>query len=216
MRSLKSGIAALALISIFVVAAPIMVPRSAHGGPTVSGTVTALQGGQWSVGITGTPSVNVSNLSSVGIDPSNNVVTIGNPADNPLAVRDVATTPERYKADMAAGSSVEVVPQVPAGRTFVVTYVNAMGGGYLYGQSATTGYCLMKTSSGLSMYDDVVSIPMVPLSGVPPAGDRMVASQQIFLPVNAGESLVAVYCASAPYDANHWWVTVGGYSIPTH
>jgi hypothetical protein len=51
---------------------PEQLPLPVTGSTTVSGSVAATQSGLWNVGITGTPSVNITN-----------------PADRPVLVRDV-------------------------------------------------------------------------------------------------------------------------------
>jgi len=57
------------------------VPVAPQGTTTVAGTVSAQQSGSWTVGISGTPGVTVSN--PIKIDPTGNTVTVGNlPTDS--------------------------------------------------------------------------------------------------------------------------------------
>jgi hypothetical protein len=57
------------------------VPVTPQGTTAVAGTVSALQSGAWTVGISGTPGVMVNN--AIKIDPAGNTVTVGNlPTDS--------------------------------------------------------------------------------------------------------------------------------------
>jgi len=57
------------------------VPVTPQGTTAVAGTVSALQSGAWTVGISGTPGVTVNN--AIKIDPAGNTVTVGNlPTDS--------------------------------------------------------------------------------------------------------------------------------------
>jgi hypothetical protein len=57
------------------------VPVTPQGTTAVAGTVSALQSGAWTVGISGTPGVVVNN--AIKIDPVGNTVTVGNlPTDS--------------------------------------------------------------------------------------------------------------------------------------
>ena len=57
------------------------VPVAPQGTTTVAGNVSAQQSGSWTVGISGTPGVTVSN--PIKIDPTGNTVTVGNlPTDS--------------------------------------------------------------------------------------------------------------------------------------
>jgi len=57
------------------------VPVTPQGTTAVAGTVSALQSGAWTVGISGTPGVVVNN--AIKIDPAGNTVTVGNlPTDS--------------------------------------------------------------------------------------------------------------------------------------
>jgi len=57
------------------------VPVAPQGTTAVAGTVSAQQSGSWTVGISGTPGVTVTN--PIKIDPTGNTVTVGNlPTDS--------------------------------------------------------------------------------------------------------------------------------------
>jgi len=124
-------------------AVSLVPPRSVQGAnnPTQNVNVTnpslnvnALQNGTWSVGITGTPNVNVGTPtvmldagSTVGISGS---VHVGNPATSPVFVRDV-DSPARnpFQVELCSGTSpfCNFIPNyfnVPTGHEFVVEYVS--------------------------------------------------------------------------------------------
>jgi hypothetical protein len=110
------------------------LPVSLSGNGTISGNVSATQSGTWNVGITGTPSVNVGTPtvtlgtgSTVGINGS---VQVGNPATNPVLVRDLdgpARNP--FQVEVCSGTSFYCpsIPNyfnVPVGQEFVIEYVS--------------------------------------------------------------------------------------------
>lgn len=96
--------------------------------------VNASQNGNWNVGITGTPSVNIGTPtvtlgtgSSVGINGS---VQVGNPATSPVLVRNL-DSPARnpFQVEVCSGTSpyCPSIPNsfnVPVGQEFVIEYVS--------------------------------------------------------------------------------------------
>ena len=224
MRFLKKSAAALVLITVVAFAVATVTPQPAHGAgsapvivvntsgqpvpvalqgtTTVGGTVAARQSGDWNVGLTGTPNVNVSNVPTV---------MIGNPASSPVLVADGGKTPARYSLDLdntSTSNYPEVVPEVPVGKTFIVTYLTVFGFTPNPGPALTQGQCLLQLLIG-----NVGSFPaLIPMT--PNAGQFIAGSQQAFLPINAGESLGAG-CSGSPFNANSLFkITIGGYFVP--
>ncbi len=115
MRLAKKFAAALMLVSVVSLAAAVISPRTASGGPTVSGTVSAQQSGPWTVGLT-----------------NGNIVLVGNPAGNPVLVRNVDMVNEPvqvpFQIDLCSeiGSACASPDSflVPSDRRLIVEYVS--------------------------------------------------------------------------------------------
>ncbi len=79
-----------------------------NGTPNVNiantAAVNAQQSGTWEVGITGTPNINIANMPTVGLDPASNTVKVGNDLANPVLVRDI-DNPARNAVRLLSGGS---------------------------------------------------------------------------------------------------------------
>ena len=116
------------------------VPVAIQGAlPTLSASVKAQQDGLWNVGITGMPDVNIANTPTVNLGTGNVVgvngaVQVGNPANNPVLVRDVDNSAQFGSTIVDGGCTIAVGSQVctsavlfvvPVGQRAVVETISA-------------------------------------------------------------------------------------------
>lgn len=199
MQFLNKSAAALALMLTAALAGAVAAPLWAlgeptkdhdeHGGPVISGTVSAIQTGAWNVGIVGTPTVNVANA------PTNEPARFG-----PASIR--------------AGDSAVVVTTVPAGRVFVATDVHAWMMPYQPDQPSVGGACWFYLQTGSDLVGTVMGVALKPpVAGT--LGSVVIGNEQANVAIRAGESLWAS-CDYAPYDPQaSASLTVGGYFVTT-
>jgi hypothetical protein len=126
----------------------------------VQGIVAASLSGPWSVGVNGTPNVNIANAAvpiqgtvNLGNTPNVNIanlpaVTVGNTAASPVLVRDTeqpARAPFQVGANAAIGCGPTVVFSVPSGKEAVIEYLSFSGEGFTSGtppMAAGTGVAI--------------------------------------------------------------------------
>ena len=111
-------------------------------------------------------------------------------ADGAIRASDPASRgPVRYIVRFSDSTApTEIVPTVPAGKTFIVTYISAVGSSGVSTSVLTFARCDLDrrhTEGNTTFTEGFVSVPMT-LSG----GRSASASESVFLPVMAGESLV--------------------------
>jgi hypothetical protein len=159
----------------------------------VTGTVGATQSGAW----------------SIGIDSANNTVLIGNPATNPLLVRDVDNPAlQPFSADTdyflppdVAPNTVQVNPNVAAGKRLVIEYVSAKSALSL---TDTLTDITIETSSGFHYF------PMPPPNA---ANGVAVFSQQTRMYHDSGTPITVVVNRATGNGNGDFHVSISGYVV---
>ena len=110
------------------------VPTAAQGTTAIVGTVN----------VGNTPTVNLASGSSVGLDPSNNTVQLGNTMANPVPVRDVDNPARQpfqkgtfYFLNDGESSKGTTLFFVPFGKRLVIEQVSTFAAGAEVGQVLT-------------------------------------------------------------------------------
>jgi hypothetical protein len=134
---------------------------------------------------------------------------IVNDASNPVPVLVTNATatqqPKRYGPievmTVHQGYTV-LVPTVPAGSTFITSHLSAYGSSNISGD-LTRAICILFIATGES-HASAGAFPLIPNSG------DFVGSQQMFLPLSAGERLEMVCSAN---QTASFYTTVAGYFV---
>jgi hypothetical protein len=163
----------------------------------VSGTVAATQDGTW----------------NVGIDSANNTVLIGNPATNPLLVRDIDNPAlQPFSADtdyflppFVAPNTVQVNPNVEAGKRLVIEYVSAKSALSL---TDTLTDITIQTSTGFHYF------PMPPPNA---ANGVAVFSQRIRMYHDSGTPITVLVNRATGNGNGDFHISISGYvvNLPT-
>jgi hypothetical protein len=109
-----------------------------------------------------------------------------------------------------AGGYTELVPPVAAGKAFIVTHLNAIGFSNIDTRPLVRGSCLLALRVG-DLTTPFMDLPMVN------TGFSLAATQQIFVPLAAGEALSAIcdgVAADGTRPSQGARMTVGGYFVP--
>jgi hypothetical protein len=109
-----------------------------------------------------------------------------------------------------AAGYTELVPPVAAGKTFILTHLNAIGFSNISPTPLVRGSCLVALKVG-TLYTPFMDVPLVD------TGLSLAANEQTFLPVPVGESL-QVLCsgvaAGGTVPSQGARVTAAGYFVP--
>ena len=115
-------------------------------------------------------------------------------------------TATRYgPVNLFSPGSATIVPAVPDGSAFIVKYVNVFGASDS-GADLTDASCLFRIVTG----------PLATRAGSLPLRINVghaVGSEQLFLPLKAGEAL-SLECSTRPVTSGSFTIVVGGHFVP--